>query len=86
MVAGHGMADHTPGHAPSTPCHGPNCHSDNKFPTAPMPTVKIVVPQWAVSLVHHTHLRCPVGLLPDDADLSRSQYLSDPPLRPPRSV
>jgi len=86
MSADRDMSGHTPGHNPSAPCHGPNCRSDNKLPVAPAPTVKIVVPQWAVCLLHSTQLRRPIGPQPEDADLCRSQYLSDPPLRPPRSL
>jgi hypothetical protein len=86
MSADHGISEHTPEHKPSAPCRGPHCRSDNRIPDAPVPTLKIVVPQWAVCLVHETHLRRPVGPLPDEAELSRSQYHSDPPLRPPRAV
>ena len=84
--ASHAMAEHDPGQAPSAPCRGPHCRSDNPVPAPPVPTLRIVVPQWAVHLIHETHLRRPVGPLPHEADLCRSQYHSDPPLRPPRAV
>jgi hypothetical protein len=86
MSARHPMPEHTPGQTPSAPCRGPHCRSDNRTPVPPVPALKIVVPQWAVHLIQHTQLRRPVGPLPDEADLCRSQYQSDPPLRPPRAA
>lgn len=75
-------------HAPAAPCRGPHCRSNNKVPFAPSaPTVKIVAEQWAVDFVCPADDRTPAASpLDGEADLCGSQYLSEPPLRPPRAA
>ncbi len=53
---------------------------------APASPIKIVVSQWAVSLLHRSDLALSVGPHLFEADLLASQCCGDPPRRPPRLV
>lgn len=69
---------------PSAPCRGPQCRSDNNIPDAPLPSVKIEVPRWGITLAYIMFPRRLIGPMPNEDGLCRSQYHRDPPLRPPR--
>lgn len=80
------MPDHGPRPLPSAPCRGPNCRSENKLPAAPANTLPLVDPPWAAQLYVREHQAPSVGRHRGECDLCRSQYQSDPPLRPPRAI